>query len=704
MEESARAKRIFINSIESFAARNIGKYLSGCVVGASLEEATEEGEEEDRSVQGDLLIKPKEGLYQIVGTLSNPNAKELNFPVETYTISSRDELLRHLLECDVIIYNITEDASHIDEALWAASALHTELDQFESPKMFILISTMMTWARSKPLDPDDPEIPFTEDDYRRRKCHLNFKDHMSVEKLIIKLGKSSKRVFSTYVVASGLPYGAEEGILHTFFKEAWLGESQALTVFGEGSNNIPLIHITDLASVIQNIADHRPRTHYLVAVDDSIHSLEEIVKCISEHLGPGKVQKVPKENTFLQKELTQLEIDHLLVNLRLEAVFLKENFNISWVTQSGLVENIEAVIREYKNTRGLLPIRICVLGPPAVGKTRVSEFLCKHYKLHHIKIKDVITEAIEKLEKLVNAPEGEEEEGEEDSENWQEILDGVKENMEQNGGRLDDSYVIKFFREKLKSKPCQNQGYVLDGYPKTYEQAKELFSLEEGGEEEESRGKAPLFDKTITPDYVISLDASDDFLKNRVINLPESVVAGTHYAQDRFLRALVTFRDLNTEDETVLNYFDEAEIHPQHIDLSKDDDPQYREVVKQIIKAVGEPHNYGLTAEEMVEQEHRAAEESLAREAEKIAELERQDTEEAAEKLARWEEWNKCLEELKQQERELLEAQSVPLRNYLMRNVMPTLMQGLNDCCKVRPEDPVDYLAEYLFKNNPQVD
>lgn len=49
----------------------------------------------------------------------------------------------------------------------------------------------------------------------------------------------------------------------------------------------------------------------------------------------------------------------------------------------------------------------------------------------------------------------------------------------------------------------------------------------------------------------------------------------------------------------------------------------------------------------------------------------------------------------------MLEAQSVPLRHYLMRNVMPTLTGALIDVCKVRPEDPIDYLAEYLFRNNP---
>lgn len=56
---------------------------------------------------------------------------------------------------------------------------------------------------------------------------------------------------------------------------------------------------------------------------------------------------------------------------------------------------------------------------------------------------------------------------------------------------------------------------------------------------------------------------------------------------------------------------------------------------------------------------------------------------------------------MRKQEQEVLEAQSIPLRNYLMKHVMPTLTAGLIDVCKVRPEDPVDYLAEFLFKQNP---
>uniref|UniRef100_A0A673U778 Adenylate kinase 7 n=1 Tax=Suricata suricatta TaxID=37032 RepID=A0A673U778_SURSU len=656
MEKVLRIQRVFINLLDSYSSGNIGKFLSNCVVGAALEEVTEEEEEEDesKSATTDGFSRLKEGTFQIVGTLSKPEGVRPNFAMETYSSISREDLLMRLLECDVIIYNITEVAQQAEEAIWAVSALNEEVSHFEKRKVFILVSTVMTWARSKPLDPDDSEVPFTEEDYRRRKHHPNFLDHINAEKMVLKFGKNQAKKFATYVVAAGLQYGAEGGILHHFFKMAWAGEVPALPVFGDGTNVIPAIHVLDLAGVIQNIIDHVPKLRYLVTVDESVHTLEDLVKCISKNTGTGKIQRLPKENAFLAKDLTQECLDQLLVNLRMEALFVKENFNIRWVAQTGFVENISNILKEYKQSRGLLPIKICILGPPAVGKSSITEALSKHYKLHHIKVKDVISEAIAKLEAIVTPKEegqeekeGEEEEEEEEEEEnveeAQELLDGIKENMEQNAGRLEDQYLIRFVKEKLKSMPCRNQGYILDGFPKTYDQAKDLFNQEEEEEEEDVRGKIFPFDKLIIPELVCVLDASDEFLKERVMNLPESVVAGTHYSQDRFLRALGNYRELNTEDESVLNYFDEIEIHPIHIDVGKLEDPQNRLAIKQLIKEIGEPRNYGLTAEEKAEEERKAAEERLAREAAEEAEREHQEAMEMAEKMARWEEWAEYL-------------------------------------------------------------
>ncbi|NXY56532.1 KAD7 kinase, partial [Callaeas wilsoni] len=715
MAEAPPGRRVFLNHLDSYCGRSIGEYLSSCVVGATLESPDAEEEEDENGSAVEVPTTSKEEVYEIVGTLSKPESTNPRFAKETYAVSSREALLSHLLECEIVLYNITEDANQIEEATWAASALHKEIETFAKQKLFILISTIMTWGNTKLPDPENPETPFNDEDFRKRKSHPSFMDYINAEKHIVKLGKTNKEKFSTYVVASGHQYGAEEGLFHYFFKMCWLGETPAIPVFGDGNNIIPTIHIRDLAVVLQNVADHRPDLQYVLAVDTSMHTLEELVKCISKNVGPGKIEKVPKENAFLSKELTQMQVDMLFVNLRMEPIYLKENFNIKWVAEAGLIENIAQVVMEYKQTRGLLPLKVCIHGPPGSGKSTIAEELCKHYKLHYIRINDVISEKIADLEKIVAQEpdrvgrevegEGEGEDGvQEEGENIEaakELLEGIKENMKQNKGRLGDEYVIKIMKDKLMSMPCRNQGYVLDGFPETYEQAMDLFK-EEG--EEEAKGKMPKFNTIIIPEFVFSLTASDEFLKNRIINLPESVVAGTRYTEDQFLQSLKRFRKLNTDDTTVLNYFDELEIHPLFIDVAVYEDSENRLTVPKIIKEIGEPRNYGLTDEEKEALERQAAEECLVKEAQEKAEQERKEAEEKAERMARWEEWNKQQEEVKKQEQELLEAQSVPLRNYLMKNVMPTLMQGINECCRIRPDDPVNFLAEYLFKNSPDID
>ncbi|XP_070972481.1 adenylate kinase 7 [Oncorhynchus clarkii lewisi] len=695
-------KRIFINNVDSYASKCIAKFLSACVVGASMVETdAPEVEEGEERLSKDDHPKVKDGTFQIVGTIANKNERRPSYVLDEYFQLKREELLERLMECDIIIYNITEDADQMDEASWAISALHAEMSRFSQPKMFILISTVMTWALSKPVDADDPEIPFTEEDYRRRRAHPNFKEHINVEKLVVKMGKTKSSLLSTYVVASGVQYGMGEQVFHFFFKTSWLGDLSKVPIFGEGTNVIPTIHINDLAGVIQNVIDHKPKPHYLVAVDDSKTTIDDIVKTIADVVGPGKTKRVPKEDAFLTRDLRQMDIDALFVNLRIEAIYLKESFNIHWVCESGLIDNIDRVVEEYKQTRGLLPIRVCIMGPPAVGKSTVAERICKHYKLHHIRLKETITETLAHLESIVRMEDGETEA--EDSATSSELLETLKENMDQNGGRLDDQYVIRIMRDKLKSKLCRNQGFVLDSFPKTYEQAKDLFYADDD-EPEDLRSKIPPFNKKIIPEFVFSLDSSDAFLKNRVLNLPESLVEGTSYSQEQFLRRLARFRESNVEDETVLNYFEELDIHPEHIEITSSDDQEYLVVTERIIKSVGKPKNYGPTSQELEEEERRSADRRLRTEAQKRADTERRETEEAQQRAARWEEWSKCLEEVKKQEHDLLEAQAVPLRNYLMKNVMPTLTQGLIECCKTRPQDPVDFLAEYLFKSNPQVE
>merc|ERR1711963_413091 len=431
--EKPKSKKIFLNHLDSFQGKNIGKFLSKCVVGASLEEAEEE--EDNASVSSSVMEESREGTYDIVGTMKDRDKQKPDFAKEVILFENKDQLYEYLVECDVIIYDITEDPDQIDEAVWAVSEIHSDLDKIEKSKMFILISTVMTWAKSKSLDPDDPDIPFTEDDYRRRKPHPNFKEHISAEKTVIKLGKTNKAKLATYTVCAGLSYGADENIFHYLFKSAWHNSPQ-LQCFGNGQNVVPTIHIKDLAAVIQNIADSRPKVRYLIAKDDAQNTLEEIVKAVSGTLGTGKVKHITKEEALLSKDIEQADFDQLLVNLRMDAVFVKENMRIPWASEAGIVENIGQIIKEYKDSRSLQPLRAVVLGPPAVGKSTIIQQLCEFYKLHHIKIKDVIDEELESLQTKARRADTDDDDQEDDgqAQEAQEILDQINESKEQNGG------------------------------------------------------------------------------------------------------------------------------------------------------------------------------------------------------------------------------------------------------------------------------
>lgn len=56
------------------------------------------------------------------------------------------------------------------------------------------------------------------------------------------------------------------------------------------------------------------------------------------------------------------------------------------------------------------------------------------------------------------------------------------------------------------------------------------------------------------------------------------------------------------------------------------------------------------------------------------------------------------MKQIREQEKENIEAKSQALRSYLIDNVVPHLTEALIETCKQMPEDPVDYLADILFK------
>jgi len=250
----------------------------------------------------------------------------------------------------------------------------------------------------------------------------------------------------------------------------------------------------------------------------------------------------------------------------------------------------------------------------------------------------------------------------------------------------------------LVSMPCRNQGYVLDGFPLSDEAARELFDIteeDETGDAEESGVEQKL------PEFVFALDAEDEPLKERVRELTQEEAEALTATETEYNERLTSYRSANTEENTVLNFFDFHEVHPKHFDsIAKTTE----EIAREIRGVVGAPHNYGPTPEEQAEMERLAAEIKAEEVAKAARELAEKETIEEAKRRGAQAIWEAKVKEIKQQEQEALDEAALPLRTFLMRHVMPTLTEGLLEVCKVKPDDPVDYLAEYLFRSNPQIE
>ena len=112
-----------------------------------------------------------------------------------------------------------------------------------------------------------------------------------------------------------------------------------------------------------------------------------------------------------------------------------------------------------------MPIKINILGPPGVGKTAIAAAVAAHYRIHHVTTAEVISESMKRLEDIVNRadqPATNEDEEEEDDEgkveDAQNLLQSIKDNLEQNNGRIDDNLLVRLYKDKITSKPALNQG------------------------------------------------------------------------------------------------------------------------------------------------------------------------------------------------------------------------------------------------------
>ncbi|PSN35198.1 Adenylate kinase 7 [Blattella germanica] len=78
------------------------------------------------------------------------------------------------------------------------------------------------------------------------------------------------------------------------------------------------------------------------------------------------------------------------------------------------------------------------------------------------------------------------------------------------------------------------------------------------------------------------------------MDLPEREVQGTIYTVENMVERVAKFRENNSDDQTVLNYFDELEVHPMLIDAENDKSSLMETTFLNIMNKIGNPRNFGL--------------------------------------------------------------------------------------------------------------
>lgn len=144
---------------------------------------------------------------------------------------------------------------------------------------------------------------------------------------------------------------------------------------------------------------------------------------------------------------------------------------------------------------------------------------------------------------------------------------------------------------------------MLDGFPRTYDDAKELFYYalkrkdkpekpdgdaegdaepQNDGEDEDPDKYKPKFMKHIYPESVVMFDAPDEHLKDKAKRLPKEVMKDSHYYENHMDRRITAWRDHNAAEDyrygleagkpklTIARFFQDKETEILEIDCRID--------------------------------------------------------------------------------------------------------------------------------------
>lgn len=292
------------------------------------------------------------------------------------------------------------------------------------------------------------------------------------------------------------------------------------------------------------------------------------MQAISEGIGSGAVQE-----TQISEIVNEYWCEFMTINVKLQtSEVLKEG--IEWAYPTGInKQTMTQLNAEFNYFRGLFPLKVFIGGPPCSGKTHFAHRLSEDYGIPHFTIKDIVdmgkqltNEFGQKLQaKIEELKDHAEAEYEKTRKKKDPDFDRANCNP-----RLTDDILADLVKIQLNSAACMNKGFILDGFPRSQDDAKNIFmnkivkEVAEGepaeGEEEKEPEYELVKNEKILPQYSIILEADDASLVHKAKELPAEKVEGTHHNDAGMQRRLKEFRARNVEDSgaTVKDFFTET--------------------------------------------------------------------------------------------------------------------------------------------------
>jgi len=633
------------------------------------------------------LRKAATGLNRIFGTAS----KASEAPKAVKRVVSRDDpkkakkMAETMQSCRLVIMNLFDCT--LEDLHFAIEALKVDpkasppksTGQLESDVIFILISSAMVWSETQP---ETPGATIKDSDYLRRepKPDSSYVAWKEMEDLVFSCFNREESQVKGFVVAGGALYGDGESTLADMFKDAWRGV-KSLSVMPPGNNLVPTIHVRDMARLVRQISINADAgslnplesTPYFLAVDQppakegetpkpptQASIVQGIVDNAGEHydVPMNRAQRVD-EDSLTPEQLAMRE--RLSLNLWIEpsAIMLSEEYSAEcdppgWVCKDGFVANLRTITDEFCAGKKLRAMRIIVAGPPASGKTALAKAIAEHLNVPHLQIGA--------------SPSGED---------------------------------LKDMTDQISSNVCRYRGYVLDAGGIGFAEAEKLFRFdvelpkpeEEEAAEEGAEATPPKFERRLNeetcPSFAIVTQAPKGICKAKWQGADQAEFARRY---DAYVES-----NLTTDVHSLADFFqDVANKGVLNLPIAGKDEEDLFESARIFVESAGRPFNYLPTEEEVhkeirerlaakYDKEKEAAVAASSKKDNRDAELKEEERQHAAR-----------MKTILQHEAAQAKLMKMPLREYLMQFMVPSLTEGLIEVCKVLPDNPVDYLANYL--------